>query len=108
LFAVPMVTVIAIMTMAFGGFLISVTYLHMDPEQYVVRSANSFATVDLTTGLIKSVFFGLVISWVGVYRGFQATGGAEGVGKKTTSSVVTSIFIIIVVDMIFTWMFFSL
>jgi len=49
----------------------------------------------------------VVICWVGVYRGFQVEGGAEGVGKMTTSSVVTSIFFIIVVDLIFTALFFS-
>ena len=48
-----------------------------------------------------------MICLVGVYRGFEVEGGAEGVGKKTTSSVVTSIFLIIVVDVIFTYLFFS-
>ncbi|MCL4216750.1 MAG: ABC transporter permease, partial [Candidatus Hydrogenedentes bacterium] len=54
----------------------------------------------------KSVFFALVISWVGVYRGFQVEGGAEGVGRMTTSSVVTSIFFIILVDLLFTAVFY--
>ena len=61
---------------------------------------------DFATGLTKSVFFGVVICWVGVYRGFQVEGGAEGVGRMTTSSVVTSIFWIVVVDMIFTVFFY--
>jgi len=62
--------------------------------------------LDFVTGLTKSVFFALVICWVGVYRGFQVEGGAEGVGKMTTSSVVTSIFLIIIVDLVFTALFF--
>jgi phospholipid/cholesterol/gamma-HCH transport system permease protein len=55
---------------------------------------------------VKSVFFALAIALVGVYRGFQVEGGAEGVGKQTTSSVVTSIFFIILVDLVFTVLFF--
>jgi len=61
---------------------------------------------DFATGFVKSVFFAVVICWVGVYRGFQAKGGAEGVGRMTTSSVVTSIFWIVVVDMVFTVFFY--
>ena len=49
-----------------------------------------------------------MICWVGVYRGFQVEGGAEGVGRMTTSSVVTSIFWIVVVDMMFTVFFYFL
>ena len=56
--------------------------------------------------MIKSVFFGIAICWVGVYRGFQVEGGAEGVGRQTTSSVVTSIFLIIIVDLVFTVLFY--
>jgi phospholipid/cholesterol/gamma-HCH transport system permease protein len=54
------------------------------------------------------VFFGIAICWVGVYRGFQVEGGAEGVGLQTTSSVVTSIFLIIIIDLIFTVLFYFL
>jgi phospholipid/cholesterol/gamma-HCH transport system permease protein len=62
--------------------------------------------MDLVSGMIKSVFFALVICWVGVYRGFQVEGGAESVGRKTTSSVVTSIFLIIIVDLVWTMIFY--
>jgi len=60
----------------------------------------------MVTGLVKSVFFGITICWVGIYRGFQVEGGAEGVGRKTTSSVVTSIFLIILLDLVWTTLFY--
>ncbi len=107
LFAVPMVTVLSILSMILGGFFLSVIVLHMEPRQYIVQTADAFLFKDMATGMTKSVFFAVVICWVGVFRGFQVEGGAEGVGKQTTSSVVTSIFFIIVVDMIFTAIFFS-
>lgn len=106
LFAVPMVTIIATFIMIAGGFALSIGILGMDPTLYIEQTANALLMKDLATGLTKSVFFGIVICWVGVYRGFQVEGGAEGVGKQTTSSVVTSIFFIIAVDMVFTVLFY--
>jgi len=105
--AVPLVTAVATFTMIIGGFLLSALYLGQDATIYLERSADSVTAKDFATGFVKSVFFAIVICLVGVYRGFEVEGGAEGVGKKTTSSVVTSIFLVIVVDVIFTYMFFS-
>ncbi len=107
LFAVPMVTVVAVFMMIMGGFTLAVTVLNMEAEQYLVQTAGALVSKDMGTGLTKSVFFAIVICWVGVFRGFQVEGGAEGVGKQTTSSVVTSIFFIIIVDMVFTALFFT-
>jgi len=58
------------------------------------------------TGLIKSVTFGAIISLVGCYMGLNTKGGAEGVGKATTLSVVTSFILIILFDCILTGVFF--
>jgi phospholipid/cholesterol/gamma-HCH transport system permease protein len=69
-------------------------------------TTQSLAEKDLFIGLIKSLFFGISICWVGVYRGLQVEGGAEGVGQQTTSSVVTSIFLIIIIDLVFTVLFY--
>ena len=89
-----------------GGLFLTSVVLGMDLGLYLEQTAGALVGKDLATGLVKSVFFALVICWVGVYRGFQVEGGAEGVGKQTTSSVVTSIFIIIIVDLIFTALFY--
>lgn len=105
--AVPMVTIVGSFMMIMGGFVLMTTYLGNDAIAYLERSANALTLKDTITGLTKSVFFAVVICLVGVYRGFEVEGGAEGVGKKTTSSVVTSIFLIILVDVIFTYLFFS-
>lgn len=106
LLAVPMVTIVGIFMMIFGGFFLAITMLGMDPVAYIEQTANALVAKDLITGMTKSVFFAIAICWIGVYRGFQVEGGAEGVGKQTTSSVVTSIFFIILVDMIFTMLFY--
>jgi phospholipid/cholesterol/gamma-HCH transport system permease protein len=106
LFAVPCVTILGMFVMIVGGFFLSTVVLGLDPGIYIMQSADALVGKDLLTGMVKSVFFAVVICWVGIYRGFQVEGGAEGVGKKTTSSVVTSIVGIIVVDLIFTAFFY--
>lgn len=106
LIAVPCVTVLAMMVMIFGGFFLATVVLGMDATLYLTQTAEAIVAKDLVTGMVKSVFFALAIAFVGVYRGFQVEGGAEGVGKQTTSSVVTAIFFIIVVDLVFTVLFF--
>ena len=54
-------------------------------------------------GLQKSLVFGLIIALVGVSSGFSVTGGAEGVGRATTRSVVTAISWLVIADMVFTY-----
>lgn len=107
LFALPCLTVVATFIMIAGGFFLAVFGLGIEPTLYLANTADALQMKDFATGMTKSVFFAVVICWVGVYRGFQVEGGAEGVGRMTTSSVVTSIFFIIVVDLIFTALFFS-
>ena len=107
LLALPCVTILAMLFMIFGGFAASVLIVGVDAQAYFDQTAAAIEFKDLFSGVVKSIFFALVICWVGVYRGFQVEGGAEGVGQQTTSSVVTSIFFIIVVDLLWTALFFS-
>ena len=106
LLAVPCVTVLSMLVMILGGFFIAVFVLDIDFWSYYNQTANALVGKDMFTGLVKSVFFAVVICWTGVYRGFQVEGGAEGVGRQTTSSVVTSIFLIIIVDLVWTTLFY--
>ena len=104
--SVPAVTAIAMFIMIAGGWASSVFVVGVEPIVYVNQTVGSIVEKDLLTGMVKSVFFGVAICWVGVYRGFQVEGGAEGVGRQTTASVVTAIFLIIIVDLIFTVLFY--
>ncbi len=105
-FALPCVTVLSVLVLIAGGFSLSVFALGSDPWQYVERTTEALVAKDLATGLVKSLFFAFAICLVGVHRGLQVEGGAEGVGKQTTSAVVTSITAIIVIDLIFTALFY--
>ncbi len=104
--AVPCVTVLSMAIMIAGGFIVAVGILGIDFWAYFDQTASALVSKDLFSGMVKSVFFGLTICWVGIYRGFQVEGSAESVGKMTTSSVVTSIFTIIIVDLVWTTLFY--
>ncbi len=73
---------------------------------YIQSSLDALFLRDITTGLIKSVMFGITITAVGCHEGLSTGAGAEQVGRSTTRAVVVSIFLVILVDLIFTALFF--
>ena len=89
-----------------GGLLLSQAALDINPSSYFQQTMSSLLVKDVVTGLVKAWAFGMVISIVGAYQGFRVEGGAEEVGKRTTASVVTSIFLVIVFDLFFTILFY--
>ncbi len=105
----PCLTMIADLMGILGGATFAYTSeLGMGLRQYLLATAEALVMRDIITGLIKSVVFGMVIVQIGCYEGFTVTGGPEGVGRSTTSSVVISIFSVIVADVIFTGFFYVL
>ncbi|MEO1575934.1 MAG: ABC transporter permease, partial [Pseudomonadota bacterium] len=72
---------------------------------FVERLSESVSLASLLIGLGKAPVFALMIAAVGCYQGFEAKSGAEQVGRHTTTSVVHSIFLVIVVDAIFSIVF---
>lgn len=106
LIMLPCLTVISDIIGIFGGFLVGVFNLHLDPYRYITFSFKFMQFKDVWTGLIKSVVFAITIAMVGCYTGLKTKGGAEGVGKSTTLSVVTSFILIILFDCLLTGLFY--
>lgn len=102
----PALTMIADFIGILGGFLLSITELQLNPYNYIQQTMNALVIKDIVTGLIKALAFGIVITIVGAYQGFKVEGGAEEVGRRTTASVVISIFLVIVFDLFFTLLFY--
>jgi len=86
-----------------GGAIFTNIQLSLPISVYFDRTFEILTINDVMQGLIKSLFFGMIISLVGLANGFQVEGGAEGVGKATTRSVVMAISLIVIADMIFTY-----
>jgi phospholipid/cholesterol/gamma-HCH transport system permease protein len=102
----PLLTVFADMIGILGGWMICVFKLGISSRLYLNITFDSLLFKDLFTGLSKTIFFGMIIAWVSCYEGFNVEGGAEGVGKATTKSVVTSFILIIACDCFFTALFY--
>jgi len=81
-----------------GGYLMSVYYFGMAPTTYLDPLPDSLRTWDFVSGLVKTVVFGAIISSICCYKGLTTKGGAAGVGRSTTNSVVVSYSVILFVN----------
>jgi phospholipid/cholesterol/gamma-HCH transport system permease protein len=97
---VPMLTLLGDILGILGGWLVASSVLDVPTTTFFHRAWAEFEPIDVWRGLVKAGVFGAIIGAVGCYRGFQVQGGAEGVGRATTSAVVTSILWIVVADAI--------
>jgi len=104
----PCLTILGNLMGIFGGFLVGITTLGIDPVIYIDRSIEALQVKDVFSGLFKSGMFALIIVMIGSYLAFVIEGGAEKVGQNTRSAVVTSMILIIISDMVFTAFFFFL
>src|SRR3989337_545033 len=102
----PALTIFSDFIGILGGLLLSNAVLDINPYNYFQQTVNALLIKDVMTGLVKAWAFGVVITVVGAYQGFKVEGGAEEVGRRTTASVVASIFLVIVFDLFFTTLFY--
>ncbi len=96
--AVPLLTMYAGVIGIFGGFLVSAQKFKVPSSVFWNEIIEYVQVGDVAHGVIKAFFFGLIIVTVSCYRGLDCRGGAEGVGKATTSAVVISMILILISD----------
>ena len=90
----------------YGGYLVSVVLMGANPVSYMHNTYQFMDLQDLLSGLIKAGFFGMLISVIGCMKGFYTSGGAEGVGRATTRSVVLASISILISDFFLTKILF--
>lgn len=105
-FMLPCLTVIGDLSGMLGGYVIGVYNLGINSDLYISTAFKYLTLKDIYTGLSKSLVFALIIALVGAYQGLQTRGGAVGVGRATTISVVTSFIMIIIADCIVTAIYY--
>jgi len=105
-FMLPILTLFANAIGIFGGYLIGVYRLSIRSSLYMNMTFQTLVHKDLLTGLVKTIFFGMIIALVACHEGLNVRGGAEGVGKATTKSVVNTFILIIAADCFFTALFY--
>ena len=96
--ALPLLTAYADGLGVFGGMLIASNLLNVSFTEFVSRFEEAVALRHFLIGIGKAPFFAMIIALVGCYQGFQIRGGVDDVGRHTTTSVVQSIFLVIVFD----------
>jgi len=108
LFMVPFLVIFANFVAILGGLVVSMAGVDVSSETFLNGFRNSFKLGDFINGLIKAGVFGLIIGVVGCYEGFNTQGGAQGVGKATTTSVVISSVLILVFNFVFAIILFRI
>ena len=102
---VPLLTLLADLVGIIGGGLIGVALLDLTPVAFANRLHAALDVWDVGTGLILSVAYGVAIGMVACERGLATRGGAEGVGRFTTSAVVAILFFLVVITAVLTILF---
>jgi phospholipid/cholesterol/gamma-HCH transport system permease protein len=98
---VPILTHFSDIIAIMGGLLVGVFMLDLTAGAYMAQTIKTLELFDVFWGVLKGGVFGILITWIGCFRGFQVRGGAASVGQATTSAVVSSIFLIILCDSVF-------
>jgi phospholipid/cholesterol/gamma-HCH transport system permease protein len=101
----PLLTILADLAGVVGGLLVGVWNLDLTVRGYLSQTARVVTLWDVSSGLVKSVVFALAISMIACQQGLSASGGAEDVGRRTTSAVVVTLFALIFTDALFTVLF---
>lgn len=98
----PALTIFSAVMGIFGGYLIAVQVFGMTSDAYFNPMPIHVTWFDFSTGMIKAVVFGFLISTIACYKGLQTVGGAAGVGRSTTNSVVIAYSYILVINFMMT------
>jgi phospholipid/cholesterol/gamma-HCH transport system permease protein len=106
LMMVPVLTVISDFIGIIGGYFVGVHLLGINEGLFIKNITKLMTLNDIYNGLVKAAVFGLILSLIGCYKGFNTKGGAEGVGKATTEAVVLSSISILIADYFLTAIMF--
>ena len=106
--ALPILTFVGSMAALYGGGLVAWFYGGMSPAIFIARLHEAVSVTHLEVGMIKAPFMALVIGIIACSEGLRVKGSAESLGRQTTTSVVKSIFLVIVLDGLFAVFFASI
>ena len=107
-FSLPLLVLLADALGVFGGYLISSLSLNISGRFYLTHVFRLLKFSDILSGLGKTVFFALFITLIGCFNGMNAKGGADGVSRATTFTVVLSSIVILISDFFLTKLFLAL
>ena len=98
LIALPILSLVADLMGLIGGLLVGLFTLDLTPVAYIHRTQEALELWDISSGIIKSFAFALAIAMISCQQGLATSGGAAGVGRRTTTAVVSILFALILID----------
>src|SRR3954447_7976125 len=101
----PLLTLLACFIGILGGLIIAVGSLHLSSNYYIRSVIETVKYNDLASGVGKTFFFGFTIGLIACYNGLSTSGGADGVGRSTTATVVTASITVLILDFFLTKVF---
>jgi len=107
LIMLPILVFIADIIGVMGGWLVGVYVLDFSSVSYIKQTMDFVTWADVQSGLIKAAVFGLIVTLMGCYHGYNSQRGAQGVGLATTNAVVSSAILILIFNYLLTQMLFS-
>ena len=107
LFMMPLLVLVADVIAVMGGFVVSSFILNFNESAYLINTITNLHLADITSGLVKAAVFGLIITMLGCFNGYNSRGGAQGVGMATTNAVVYASVLILFFDYFLTELFLT-
>ncbi len=105
--ALPLLVLVADVLGVLGGYIIATVKLGFNSAAYLSSTVSFLHAEDVVSGLAKAAVFGLLITLMGCYHGYNSRGGAQGVGSATTAAVVAASVLILALDYVLTELFFA-
>ena len=102
----PIMSIVTSLIGIFGGYVVYKFFLGLNGAVFVDMIYKYIKLSDIYNGLIKAVFFGIILATISTFKGFEASGGSKGVGRVTTQAVVLSSIYILFADYILTSILF--
>lgn len=103
----PLLVAVANIIGVMGGWLLATSRLGFNSAQYLATTRQYLEADDIASSLVKAAIFGFVIALAGCFHGFHSSGGAAGVGRATTSAVVSAFILILLLNLIITVLAFG-
>ncbi len=107
LITVPLLVVIADIIGVMGGYFISIGVLKFNGALYIRNTLSTLQAHDVISGLLKAAVFGIIVTVMGCYHGFNSGRGAQGVGAATTNAVVSASILILLSNYFLTQILFT-
>jgi len=102
---VPLLSLLADVAGVLGGLAVGVTTLDLTARAYLNQTMRVVSVWDVSSGIVKSVVFAFAVALIACQQGLATSGGAQGVGRRTTSTVVITMFTLILIDAVLTIFF---